>query len=272
MRYGSFDMPCPKCGNDTKFRRIPTRKAYQCRKCYHQIYPCADTPFEKTRTPLNYSFYAMFLMIKTRNGVAAKELERQLGITYKTAFRMATQIRILMGSGAFGKKLSGYVEIDETYVGGRVENRTGRNNIDKAPVLGMVERLGEVRAIRVDNVNLKTINPLIQANIEKGSKISTDEFPLYTNLSKLGYEHGAIKHKLKRYRDGDITTNTIEGFFGQLKRMIGGTHIHVSTKYLQNYINEAMFRYNNRHKEIEMFGTLLLKLSFYRPSQALLLE
>lgn len=263
LRFGKRKR-CPKCGITSEFRRIPTRRSYQCRRCYHQIYPCANTPFEKTRTPLNYWFYVMYLMTTTRNGVSAKEVERILGVTYKTAHNMVTQIRVLMGAFKSDRKLNGYVEMDETYVGGKMENQMGRTVKDKKPVFAMVERLGEVKAQHVPNVKTATIHPIIENNVSRLARISTDEFGIYTNLHKLGFvSHGQIKHSAKQYKDGSICTNTIEGFFGQLKRMITGTHIHVSEQHLQKYIDEAVFRYNNRHKDIDMFGTLVIKISSY---------
>lgn len=264
MKYGSLEC-CPKCGKKTEFKRIPTRRSYQCRLCYHQLYPTAGTPFNKTRTPLNYWFYIMYLMTTTRNGVSAKEVERILGVTYKTAFKMVTQIRLLMGQIKSKGKLTGYVEMDETYIGGKEQNKKRGRTIDsKTPVFAMVERLGQVRAVKVENVKSATLHPIIEQNVDKSAIISTDEFPVYTGIHKMGFEsHGVIKHMLKKYVDGEVSTNTIEGFFGQLKRMIHGTHIHVSDKHLQKYIDEACFRYNHRHKEIDMFGTLLSNIPTY---------
>ncbi len=264
LRFGSLKK-CPGCGHDAVFRRIPTRRAYQCRKCYHQIYPCAGTPFQKTRTPLNYWFYAMFLMTTTRNGVAAKEIERALGVTYKTAFKMVQQIRILMGNKSSSRLLTGFVEMDETYIGGKSENTPKNSGISKkTPVFAMVERLGDVRAMKVENSKKSSLLPLIQQNVDKNAIISTDEYKVYMGLPKMGYiNHGYIKHSMRQYKDGHICTNTIEGFFGQLKRMITGTHIHVSDKHLQKYVDEAVFRYNHRQKEIDMFGTLVLKITSF---------
>jgi transposase len=265
MRYGNMKC-CPKCGKETEFKRVSTRRSYQCRLCYHQLYPCAGTPFEKTRTPLNYWFYVMYLMTTTRNGVSAKEVERILGVTYKTAFKMTKQIRVLMAgkNNGKGKKLTGHVEMDETYVGGKSVRNGDYTPNDKAPVFAMVERLGDVVAEHIPNTQKTTIDPIIEANVDKEARISTDESPIYTNLNKQGFNnHGSIKHSAKQYRRGDISTNTIEGFFGQLKRMIHGTHIHVSDKHLQKYVDEACFRYNHRQKDVDMFGTLVLRISTF---------
>lgn len=260
LRFGNMEA-CPGCGivNPT-YRRITTRRSYQCRDCYHQIYPTAGTPFEKTTTPLTYWFYAMYLMTVTRNGVSAKELERQLGVTYKTAWRMAHCIRDIMKDG-FAQKLTGTVEADETYVGGRTHNSMGRSNKEKAVVFAMVERMGRVIASHVPDAQKATLYPIMMENIDKVAKVMTDEFKTYVNLHELGYDHKRIMHRLGKYVEGEVSTNTVEGFFSQLKRMIFGTHIHVSKKYLYKYIDECAFRYNNRKISGEMFNVLLSYLS-----------
>jgi len=267
LRFGDMHRTCPCCGKETTFRRVVTRRSYQCRLCYHQLYPCANTPFNKTRTPLNYWFYVMYIMTTTRNGVASKEVQRALGVTYKTAHKMTTQVRKLMAEYQHGKRLGGHVEIDETYVPIKRQksNETGRNNDTKKAVIGIVERLGEARAIVVDDVKATTTHPYIEANVDKEAQVSTDEFHLYKNLQHLGYiNHETINHGMEEYRRGRVSTNTVEGFFSQLKRMIGGTHLHVSGQHLQKYVDEAVFRYNHRFKDVDMFGCLVLKIIAYQ--------
>ncbi len=266
MRFGSLDMTCPCCGKETKFRRVVTRKSYQCRLCYHQLYPCAGTPFEKTRTPLTYWFYVMFMMTTTRNGVASKEVQRALGVTYKTAHRMTTQIRKLMQE-FYQMKLKGHVEMDEMYVKtpNVGESTPGRSALDKKPIFGIVERLGHVRAKVMDNITMANVHPYIEANVAKEANVNTDEYHLYKNLKTLGYKnHDTVNHGMKQYRKGSTSTNTIEGFFGQLRRMIVGTHLHVSEQHLQKYVDEAVFRYNHRFPDVDMFGCLMLRLTSYQ--------
>ena len=125
----------------------------------------------------------------------------------------------------------------------------------------MVQRLGGVVAQKVENVQKATLFPIIEANVDKSAKVMTDEFKTYVNLHKLGYDHKTILHDLKKYADGAVSTNTVEGFFSQLKRMIGGTHIWVSKKHLQMYVDECSFRYNNRMKKGEMFDIMLSGVS-----------
>jgi transposase len=251
LKYGHLEA-CPECGCKAEFRRIKTRRCYQCRHCYAQFYPTAGTPFEKTRKPLSDWFYVIFLFTTTRNGVAAKEIERQLGCGYETAWRMGHKIRELMNE--IGKdKLAGFVEIDETYI-----SKKSNGESTEKPILGMVERTGRVRAFPLKNTTIETVYPFIDNNIERGSKVSTDESALYKQLnSRFGFTHFEIKHATKVYRVGSATTNTIEGYFAQLKRTIFGTHLHVSYKYLDSYVNEVCTRYNNRKNQNGMFESIL---------------
>lgn len=270
LRYGKLQA-CTGCGViDPEYRRITTRRSYQCRHCYHQLYPTAGTVFEKTRTSLTSWFYALYLMTSTRNGVSAKELERQLGVTYKTAWRMGHQIRKLMQAGLGSRMFSGFVEVDETFIGGKEKNKhkdkrtkgsQGVSTKTKSVVVGMVERRGEVRAMKVDHRNSTTTNPLITTSISKDAIVSTDEATIYNGLSSLGYQHGIVKHGLGQYRNGPFCTNTIEGFFSYLKRTLSGTHIQVSPKYLQQYVDECCYRYNRRGLGGAMFTDLLYQLS-----------
>ena len=148
MRYGTLPS-CPGCGADTKFHRITKRRAYACQHCGHHVYPCVGTPFEKSRTALGKWFYAMYLFTSTKHGIPAKELERQLGVTYKCAWRMAHELRKLMANADDNGPLSGHVEIDETFIGGRrpkIKGFTGRGAKGKTIVFGMLERDSSVRA------------------------------------------------------------------------------------------------------------------------------
>jgi transposase len=173
---------CPKCENDKPFTRVKNRRAYQCPCCGFQVYPTKDTVFEKTTTPLTYWFYAIFLQTTTRNGVAAKELERQLSICYKTALRMSHQIKLLMANKN-SEPLTGVVEIDETFLGMKMKNmhkadrkRMHENNVDhnanKVGVMGFVARCGKVR-VEVMNDN-KTFKDRVRANVSKTSVVITD--------------------------------------------------------------------------------------------------
>ena len=260
-RYG-LTGECPSCGRETKFHRVRKRKCYECQFCGKHIYPCAGTPFEKSRTPLRLWFYAMYLFCSSRNGVSAKELERQLGVTYKTAWRMAHEIRKYMGwvdgDGSLGG--SGIVEADKAFIGGHDE----RGQDDKYIVLGMVERGGDVLTRVVPDRKHGSVVPHILENVKPGTRIATDESRSFLDLSAAGYRHGRVNHKRQEWARGPVHTNTIEAFWGLLKRGINGTYIWVSEKHLAKYLAEFEFRFNLRHDPHLMFDVLLM--AFPAPS------
>lgn len=264
MRYGGKEFSCPGCGADSKFHRIAKRRAYACQHCGHHIYPCVGTPFEKSRTPLSDWFFAMYLMTSTRHGVAAKELERQLGVTYKTAWRMARELRKHMANADNHDPLSGHVEIDETVVGGKRRGKRGRGAAGKAVVFGMLERGGPVRAGPVPNLRRSTLEPLIYNNVIRGSTISTDEFNSYARLRDAPYRHGRVNHSAEEWVRGIHHVNSIEGYWSRLKNSIKGTHVHVSSKRLWTYVAEFSYRYNMRKQPALMFDRLVASLSLQR--------
>lgn len=245
-----------ECGKRDCFHRRTKRRAYQCAWCGAQIYPTAGTVFEKSETSLKSWFFAIFLFAKSKNGVAAKELERQLGVTYKTAHRMGHKIRELMTGK--GNPLAGIVEADETYIGGK-RSGFGRGATGKTPVIGVVERRGEVRAIVVTNATAGNAIGHLRQHVETTAQVVSDESPIYNFTSKFGFKHIRVNHSAGEYVVGRAHTNTIEGFWSQLKRSIDGTHHSVSRKYLQNYVDEFAFRYNRRY-DAEMFSSLLAGL------------
>lgn len=261
LRYGKEPI-CQKCGKYTHFSPISRRRAFACQWCGHHVYPCAGTIFEKSSTPLSLWFHAMYLMTATRNGVSAKELERQLGVTYKCAWRIGHEIRKLMAqrNGQDGP-MSGHVEVDESYFGGRRRGSGKRGPQGKTVVFGMLERGGNVRGRVVANVRRVTLRPIITKNVKPGSTISSDELFTYHALPAHGYIHGTVKHSAEQYVNGTHHVNGIEGFWKHLKYGIRSTHIHVSAKYLQQYVEEFGFRYNNRKEPQAMFYRMLSHLA-----------
>ncbi len=252
---GHAGRPCPSCDKDTKFHKVVGRKCYKCQYCAYEIYPLAETIFHKSRTPLKSWFFAIFLFSNSRNGVAAKELERHLGVTYKTAWRMAKLIRGLFDEGDF--TLSGTVEADETYVGGKRRGKRGRGAAGKTPVVGIVERNGRVVGKVAANTKRSTVQPMIERHLATESEIMTDEWWAYSKLNEAGYKHDTVNHGRKEYVRGKVHTNTIEGFWSQLKRSISGTYHAVSPKYLQFYVNEFAYRYNHRSDQQHLFHGLV---------------
>ncbi len=246
---------CRACGEVTKHHQLKSRrKAYSCDRCGTHVYPLAGTIFEKSRTSLKSWFYALYLMSSTRCGISAKQLERELGVTYKTAWRIFNKIRSLLGEEI--ERLSGEVEIDETYMGGRRRGgKRGRPGKDshKTPVFGIVERGGKVAALVTTDVSRRSLTPIIKEFVLQDSMVYTDEWSSYDTLRRDGYRHRRIPHAQKIYVIGNVHTNTIDGFWSLLKRGISGVYHSVSKKHLQGYIDEYAFRYNHRDDDTAMY-------------------
>ena len=210
------------------------------------------TIFEGSSTSLRLWFRAMYLMASTRCGISAKQLEREIGVTYPTAWRMFKQIRSLLDQDDDGP-LSGTVEVDETFIRGKprlgdVKNKQeGRMWAErKAKVLGAVERGGNVSAKVIPNRTAETVMPILKAKVLPATTVYTDEWKTYRALGREGYVHERINHSEKVYVSGDVHTNTIEGFWALLKGGLSGVYHSVSTRHLQSYLDEFVFRYNNR--------------------------
>jgi transposase-like protein len=246
---------CKKCERVTKHHRIITRHSYSCDVCGHHVHPTVGTIFEKSPTPLKLWFHAIYLMSSTRCGISAKQIERETGVSYKTAWRMFKQIRTILEEDH--GNMVGHIEADETYIGGKHHGKRGRGSEGKTPVVGMAQRNGKIMATAVPDVKAKTLLPIIKERVLPNAIIYTDELPSYNKLSSMGYVHHRIHHVLKVYVMGDAHTNTIEGFWSLLKRGISGVYHSVSAKYLQSYLNEYTFRYNHRNDGKPMFKTLL---------------
>jgi transposase len=240
-RFGDLNF-CPSCAAETTFYRVKKRQCYACQWCGYQLHPLADTIFRKTTTPLKDWFYAIYLFSVSKNGISAKELERHLGVTYKTAWRMCKQIRLLMEQEAVA--LAGDIEIDETYIGGKHKRSAGYSK--KSAVFGMVERNGSAKATHVRSSGARILLKELEKGVTPAANIYSDEYRAYKSLSKRGYSHTTVNHSKLEYARGSAHTNTIEGFWSQLKRSIDGTYHAVSPKYLQSYVDEFVFHYNFR--------------------------
>ncbi len=253
---------CRKCNEVRPHHRLTQRKAYSCDYCGTHVYVLAGTIFEKTTTPLTSWFYAMFLMGSTRCGISAKQLERELGVTYKTAWRMFRQIRMLLEEDP--TMLSGEVELDEAYIGGRVRHFGTASKSEMAQarlankevVAGQAQRGGRLQAFHLPDGTAGALVPLAQAHIMPSSMVYTDELPAYKHLSRKGYNHSRVHHAARVYVSGRTHVNTIEGFWSLLKNGIRGVYHSVSGKYLQSYVNEYVFRYNHRKDPMPMFGII----------------
>lgn len=271
LRFGN-EKECPKCTKPFDYKRVSfkskvkgaRRMAYYCTNCANQIYPLAGTIFEKTTTPLKDWFYALYLFTATRNGVSAKELERQLNVCYTTALRMAHQLKKLMANRTQGT-LNGIVEVDETYIGGKSTNmhahkRKEMNRLGgmgKIKVFGMMQRGGQIITEIVEKNDGETLKPIIQERVEPKTTVVTDSMGAYKDLDQSDFTHEVVNHVQNEWVRGTFHTNGIEGFWSQLKRMIKGTHIKVSKKHLQKYIDECATRYVLRNEGGDMFEIIL---------------
>ena len=256
---------CAKCEHERKHYRINGRPVYSCDHCGTQISPMAGTIFEHSSTSLRLWYYAMYLMASTRCGISAKQIQRETGVTYKTAWRMFRQIRTLLSEDV---QLEGEaVEMDETYMGGKRKGGKGRpmrGDRVKTPVVGIAERKGgRVFARATFDVTKQTLLGIVEEKVLPKSTIFTDEYPAYEGIDRMehGYTHRRINHASKVYVIGDVHTNTIEGFWSLVKRGIGGVYHQVSKKYLQSYLDEYSWRYNRRDQGNLLFTLLLRRVA-----------
>ena len=252
---------CPKCQRVTKHHRNSGRPAYSCQFCGRHEHPMVGTIFENSATSLKLWFYAMYLMASTRCGISAKQLERELGVTYKTAWRMFNKIRSLASAAETAAPPLGgdgeSVEMDETYIGPDRERAV--------PVFGITQRKrgdkpGRVRVVAIpDGAKTTSVMPHVRERVLPASIIYTDESPIYNAITRIGmgHERRRIYHSLKVYVQGDIHTSTVDGFWALVKNGIGGVYHGVSTRHLQKYLDEYAFRYNNRKHPKGMFNVWL---------------
>jgi len=263
-RYPGGVATCSYCRVERKHHRIASKKAYACDYCGTYISPMAGTIFEKSSTSLRLWFYAMYLISSTRCGVSAKQIQRETGVTYKTAWRMFKQIRSMLKddvSGLGGPDSPG-VEIDETYMGGvrkGVKGMPAAGDKKKTAVAGIVERQGRIRALTAHDTKSSTLLGMVKEHILPNTAVFTDEHAPYDGISHMtnGYTRKRIKHSEKIYVVGDIHTNTVEGFWSLLKGGLRGVYHSVGKEYLQSHLDEYTFRYNRRNDPKPMFTSFL---------------
>jgi transposase-like protein len=259
---------CPHCGGSDPYKLTPkaTSKApgrkglYKCRACRKQFTVLVGTIFSDSHVPVTKWLMALHLMAASKKGMSAHQLHRMLGVTYKTAWFIFHRLRFAMSVPSGFNKLSGIVEADETYVGGRRRvgptNKADREKLkvgrpgpkDKklTPVVALVERKGRVRAFPVERVDGRTLQEAIRSNVHLNAHMMTDDLKSYHGLDMGFAGHETIKHSEGKYVSGRVHTNTVEGFFSLLKRGINGTFHHVGKGHLHRYVSEFEFRYNRR--------------------------
>ena len=283
---------CKRCEEIRTFHRYEgkqQRQAWTCTACSLQVYPTAGTIFHKSSTSLHLWFYAMYLMTSTRCGISAKQLERELGVTYKTAWRMFTLIRNELMAQDDDEPLTGVVEMDETYVGGKIRqseraawagmSRTERRQAaqhwsqeKKAQGFGAAQRKrvewladdpkptvtapAKVTAHVIPSRKKATIMEHVDQRVSPDAVIYTDDAHLY---GRLPHRHETVNHSAGEYVRGDASTQSIDAFWAQVKNATRGVHHGVSKKWLQGYVNEYAWRWSNRDDGRAMFALLLLR-------------
>lgn len=244
---------CPRCGSvDHSF--LSTRRVWKCRGCKKQFSIKVGTVMEDSPLGLDKWLTAIWLIANAKNGISSWEAHRALGITQKSAWFLLHRIRLAMQEGFTGK-LKGDVEVDETFIGGKARNMhadkraekiTGTGGADKAIVIGVLERGGQIRTKVIPNTKKKTVQAEVRDNVEVGSTVHTDALPSYTGLAP-DYVHEAVDHAVEYVR-GNCHTNGLENYWSLLKRCIRGTYVNVEPFHLFRYLDEETFRFNQRKK------------------------
>jgi transposase-like protein len=254
---------CPHCNCRTAYKltakpgsKKPVRPGvWKCKDCEQQFTVTVNTIFEDSHIPLHKWLLAIHLLCASKKGMSAHQLHRMLPVTYKTAWFMAHRIRYMMGQSSYQKKLKGVIEADETYVGGKRRNQggVGRPKADshKRPVFSLVQRDGSVRSFHFHRVTADNLVDTLQRNVDKHASLVTDGFSVYDRATARFKRHEVINHSEGEYSrkaaDGFVVhTNTVEGYFGLLKRGLTGVYHQVGSQHLHRYLAEFDFRYNAR--------------------------
>lgn len=252
MRWPGGVPVCPACGHKEHYY-LKTQKRWKCKECHKQFTVKLGTVFEDSPISLTKWLPALWMLCNCKNGISSYELARGLGVSQKAAWFMLQRLRLGLQDDFFGSKLGGEVEVDETFIGGKARNMhlskrkrriTGTGMRDKTAVMGILERGGRVRTVVVKGTQKKVLQPEVSKHVQAGAALYTDALASYEGLAN-DYAHQVIDHAAK-YVDGRVHTNGLENFWSLLKRGISGTYVSVEPFHLHRYLDEQMFRFNNR--------------------------
>jgi len=248
---------CPRCGSE-KISHIKTRSQYDCDECRYQFSVTAGTIFHDSHLPLWKWFLAVYLMTESKKGMSANQLKRSLGVSYKTAWYLCHRIRAAMVQTGFQPKLTGTIEVDETYVGGRYDRRRKRGPYEKQAVIGLMQRNGKFEAGTIPSAGARVLVGVVNDRISKSATIMTDELPAYRRLNN-DYQHKSVSHKKEEWARGNVHTNNVESAWSLFKRSLVGSYHQISVKHMNAYLDEFEWRFNNRNNRF-LFRDTLIKL------------
>jgi transposase-like protein len=248
---------CPRC-NSKKVSRIKDRDQFYCDACHYNFSVTAGTIFHDSHLPLWKWFLAVYLMTESKKGISANQLSRSLKISYKTAWYLCHRIRKAMIETGIQPKLTGTVEVDETYVGGKYDKRRKRGPWSKQPVIGLLQRDGKFEAKTIPTRGKRVIVGVVNDRVSKSARIMTDEYTAYKDLDKT-FRHESVNHLREEFARGDVHTNNVESAWSLFKRSLVGSYHQISVKHMDAYLDEFEWRFNNRDNQ-NLFRDTLIKL------------